>query len=394
MQPITPNDVNNYAQWFWQRFDDPFWIRRFPLRHAIAPLTIGFGNLVYEWDYRLIPNGTAFGALGGQNVSVQLSRLLVETGIAVTPAAHPLTDFRAGFAVVRYAEYFRAAQQTAAIPLLLNNDPALRSSRFKACMAEELASGIACYLLREFLDVVHIIDYQVWRDLNNQQMVGQRPDYYCITSAGEALLIEVKGSISTRRSTMTGPRATARNQLNNGQFGAEPVRPNGSRYSIASNLRVRRGANPRSISYIEEIVQQPVTHVGTSPSPPPVAPDRDPVLLSYAKILRYVGLDNSAERLLRKEPTGLDALIFEHTETYDNEQFSPIGFDPFGNLLMLETTVINDLNEGRKPKTPTNERKIHRTLKEQATEKPIFSLNDSIVVCPNPSLLGADPKRL
>jgi hypothetical protein len=360
--------------------------RFFPPRHATL------SNQQHSWDFDISPAAATFGTLGAQqNLSVQLARLLVETGIAVTPAANPLTDFRAGFAVVRYSEYFRAAQNAAIHPLAINNDPALRSSRLKQLMAEELASGVACYLLREYLDVVHIVDYQVWRNLTNQRAVGRHPDYYCITSTGESLLVEVKGSISARRTPMTKPRARARVQLNNGVFGAEPVRAAGSRFSIATNLLIQGGANPRSISYIEQIVP-PVVRAGTNPATNPgAAPFGDPAALSYCKILRYVGLDDEAERLLKGAPIRFDdPTFFEgNDEVIYDSSFTVLGIDPFANVILLQTDVLNDLNEGKKPKLPKQELKGKRSASNRPKEKAMLALNDAVIVCPNPELLGA-----
>jgi len=387
MQPITPNDINNYAQWFFQRFA-PLWLHPIPAHRLFPPRQLTFSNQQHNWDFNISPAAATFGMLGAQpDLSVLLARLLVETGIAVTPAAHPLTDFRAGFAVVRYAEYFRAAQNAATHPLSINNDPALRSSRFKQLMAEELASGVACYLVREYLDVVHIVDYQVWLNLTNQRAVGRHPDYLCITSTGEALLVEVKGSITARRTAMNKPLARARAQLTNGVFGGERVRTAGSRFAIATNLLLQGGTNPRSITYIEEVLAP----VGKNPATNPGAvPAGDPAALSFCKILRYVGLDEPAERLLKGEPIHLDdRFSFEGNEEICDSRFTVLGFDPFANVILMKTDVLNDLNEGKKPELPKQESKFKISVSDQPKEKALLPLNDSIIVCPNPELLGA-----
>lgn len=261
-------------------------------------------------------------------------------------------------------------------------------------MAEELASGMACYLLREHLDVVHIVDYQVWRNLTNHNIAGRHPDYYCITSNGEALLVEVKGSITTTRSTMNQARATARIQVTNGLFGgqAQP-REAGNRYIIASNLIVGTAANRRSISYIEQVAPPPIPSGGLPIADVP-QPTHDPATLSFSKVLRYVGLDEPAKRITEGQPMQVDErILFRRQETIQNHNYSVLGFDPFGNVVLMDTDVIHALNEGKKPKLPGTSRKSIRDHLAKPNEKSLIMLNDSVVVHPNPEILGAKPYR-
>ena len=389
MQRVTPDDVTDYAQWFYSLFE-PWSLAQF---HTFLSPPLDFRNQLFDWDLDITSPRTRFGDLRGMSPSsVQLARLLIETGIAVTPAANPLGDFRAGYAAVRYSEYFRTRPTASPQILALSHDPALRSSRLRQLMAEELASGIACFLLREHLDVVHIVDYQIWRSVTNPREIGKYPDFYCVTSTGEGLLVEVKGSITRTRSSMTQPRSKARLQLRNGRFGNEPRRSNGDRFSIATNFLVLGPQLKRSISYIER-VSATVPRAGRHPgrdSRSPILID-DAITLSFCKVLHYVGLHKAAEKLHNGERMHLeDYISLQSKEELYNSKFTPIGVDPFANVILVETDVLHDLNRGRKPKLPKQELKLKKSMSKVGKYKAVIPLNDSVIAYPNPGLLGKE----
>jgi hypothetical protein len=389
---IHSSDIDAYAKWFLSvvgassnRFSQTF-----PLARASD---LSFAANFREWELVLRPRILQFGALSVRDrLRVQLVRLLIETGLAMTPVDQPLSDFRAAYAVLRYAEYFRPRSVIFSnTGLTLNDDPGLRSRRLKSLMSEELACGIACYLLREYLGAVHIIDYQSWRDLQGTNIENHYPDYYAITASRQGILVEVKGTIAAKKTNnMKSARTRGASQVCNGSFGAEKERSGGSRFVI-STCFVQTQSKSDTTTYVESINAE-TGMVGISPGPKRALPyegsPRDAVKLSYVKLFRYVGLDKIAELVLA-ERTFSPFELLEKAESVIlyQRQFVPLGTDPFNNLVLIDSKILLSIADGEYP-TATNEIRQEFLTSAIPQEAFSFSFNDSVIISPNPRLIG------
>lgn len=394
---ITPNDIDNYSHWFVRQFS-----RRRPRFGIFNGLALSFAALAtqqHRWNYLITPALPTFGLLSNQpDVSASLARILVETGIAVTPAGSPLNDFRAGFAVVRYSEFFRALQRLPNNPLLITSPSASISSRLKQIMAEEISAGIACFFLREYLDVVQVIDYQVWQRNLNRPIVGRFPDYYCLTTDREALLVEVKGTITKRLTTMNGVRSEGAEQVRNGVFGSERPRSLCNRFVIATNLLFSPSLVP-SMTYIDQIIDNAeVTGSDEFSDFKPTDFDSRvaPEVLAQCKILRYFGLDQFAVNLLagKKPFSGYENLLQRENSTviFDSE-FVAIGSDPLNNILLFDKEALQYPRNGPEKKSKIMSMKAKKAAARTPKDKLAFHLSDELVVCPNPNFISSNFKN-
>lgn len=104
-----------------------------------------------------------------------------------------------------------------------------------------------------------------------------------------------------------------------------------------------------------------------------------------------MGLDESAERIIKSEPLQLDERILLRMEESVDDNHSALGIDPFGNTVLMETAVFHDLNTSKKPKRPSTEKKRSKKPCAKPREMTLIMLNDSVIDYPNPELLGAKP---
>jgi hypothetical protein len=447
MQNITGQTLNAYADWFVYNFHTfythPFWMSRQSVR-----LPFGANTQRHTWPKFITPANEKFGTLQ-RDPNGWIARILVETGFALTPSVAPLGDCRAGFAIVRYAEFFRNSSASGTLPLLLNDDPSIRSSRLKALMAEELAIGIACFLLREYHDVEDIIEYQVWKQSLNQQFGGEQPDYFCFTHSGLPILVEVKGSITLKKDTLRDKRNIARDQLLNGRFAKSADEAIGRRYCIATNLMIGDppGKNPLTRTFIDVIVpsqttsdtdylvskvqdesteilktmhfdldfiygeededkndkrKKPKTRVAKRDKSE-IQKEQSRILksiprltkdvprISCAKALRFAGQDIAADAALKDEQGVSEKLKYLPRRAKIDllPEYNPVGVDPMGNMVLMKSSTLAELDEGVQVKR-TLEKDYRKRNSEESILRSIFHINESIVVCPNPMMLSAD----
>ncbi len=133
-----------------------------------------------------LPNG---------EVSGQLYRILVEAGVALTPARN-VWDPRAKLAAYRYFDVFtRASDRLRKADWWDEATP-----RAKGLVSEEFGISVAWYLLKEFLRVVHISDIAPLLECGLLDYTRgkapkdlSRPDYLCLRSDGKVFIAEVKG---------------------------------------------------------------------------------------------------------------------------------------------------------------------------------------------------------
>jgi hypothetical protein len=270
------------------------------------------------WQVELL-NNTKFGnheSLGEQ--SVTLGRILLEAGIALTSAKDP-REYRTGFALLRYEPSFDIQS------LNLSEESREMEQRQKSCLSEEVAVGISMHLVRTFLGCRHTTDFSSARGkfVELKEANGKRPDYCCLNSEDKIVCIESKGT--------TQSESVLANKISEGKKQIGNTKP--QTIQFAENHYVIG-----SLFGIEGSQQQTVTKIDDPSIEGEPAPADNPlyefIKLSYAKAFRYANRDDLADALI----TG------NHLAEKANAEYQPIGFDPFGNLLLLEMKVFECLN--------------------------------------------------
>lgn len=353
----------------------------------------GFLSSNYEWNYR-IHQGSFGGLSGNDPVSAQLMRLLIETGIALSPSIPEIGDLRAGYAAVRYSEYFRRnSRAEISNKLILNNDPVLKSQALRRIMAEELSCGIACYLIRTVLNVVDISEYEIPSE-------GMFPDYYCVDEKGHASIVEVKGTIKDRSDPMYWPRSRGRAQVRAAKFREQPERPEFSRFVISTCLLLDSDDldDPNSITHIDCLPEE-LTSISTGQrnSAPRIGlrliQERNvsPRNLSYAKFFRYLGQDQRADWLLGK--TSADNWDYKVKPVwFFGSPYKAVGVDPFQNIAFMQVGVFENLFS---VSTTRNELSIEKITREgsELHERQAIVLNNGILFTPNPDCCNLSDDR-
>lgn len=259
----------------------PFWLPRVP-----SPTDIR------EWAVEVDPPGTLLNQplpLNGV-LHVSLHRLLIETGIALTPATSTW-DPRAWFALYRYGLDF--AGTTPALRFyagVQEKDP-----RLTAVASEEIATGITCYLLREHFGLDHITDAYACLQRGELVYVNPtsqiRPDYFCEDKNGETVLAESKGATGTRCAIESRIDPEGWSQVQNVRPVNLPLRSTCGRVVIGTHFCVQ-GMHARSET--TTIIKDPDGVASLDANHESDALMR----LAYAKVLRFTGHDLLAERLL------------------------------------------------------------------------------------------------
>lgn len=299
--------------------------------HGFAPFYLPYvprAGDIREWNVEINPPGIATPRpLPSNNpLRISLHRILIETGIALT-LARTTSDPRSWFALYRYGADFAGT----APRLRFYSGVTQKDSRLTAVASEEIAIGIAWYILRQFFALPHIADVNecfrtgelryVHRRLNNR-----RPDYLCTDSANDAVLVECKGTTGTR-SDISGMLQDGDTQVRNVTPTNLTLRNTCGRMVIGTHFCVE-GKHPRSET--TTIIEDPDGAESGRDDP-----ESDMVVrLSYAKCLRFMGQDVFAERLIAKTPMiGFPDLDKERLPEIDEIPFLPLGVTPFNDLV-------------------------------------------------------------
>lgn len=373
MQAITSHDLYLYSRWFMSVLE-PIWhpFKALPDPKLTPRPDLRFLSQQYHWRVEIADN-LNITAEKHLLQSTNLLRLLVEAAIVMTPAAAPFNDFRAGHSALRYAQYFQpAGTNKGDKKLILNSDPALRSIRLRGLMAEELALGVAAFLAREYFNVVHIADYKLWQMVGIDKTSIEFPDLACLNEKYETVLLESKGSISSRPNSMNLQRKRAATRLLNTQIPA-------TRIIIATSL-LHNNFEYESMSFIEKVEQQDIDDQDGSQVKTELS------RLAFAKIFRLAGLDAEADDMVASVPFKNSMLSKHFQVKLFNKDFVPIGMDAFNNLVMIELQTLNALKDGKIPNIPkcTIKNSLNQNKEIAAEEKLCFALNDSVLVFPSP----------
>jgi len=288
-----------------------------------------------EWRLDMDEEAIAASSVGNaERLSVPLHRILLETGIAATPATSAW-DPRSWYPFFRYAPDFAGT----APRLRFYSGVAERDPRHTAIASEELAAGIATYILREHFGQVHIADVQPLIGSGDVQYVdpasGKRPDFFCLDGSNQALFAECKGKQGTRSPLLREIDGNARRQLENVRATRHQLRSSCNRVAIGTHFCVH-GRHPQSET----------TTVVRDPEGPPSIKKGDPddfaIRVAYAKVLRFLGLDSIAERMLLFR--GFDPNDFP-TVAIDGRDatYSFLGYSPAADFVFLESEILNRL---------------------------------------------------
>ena len=293
----------------------------FPMPFAPSPTD------VREWPVEVQPAGTNVPIPFGNGVlQVSLHRILIEAGIALTPAT-TVWDPRAWFALYRYGPSFLgSAPDLRLFAGAQNLDP-----RITGVLAEEVACGITCYVLREHFGLDHIADVYPLiqsKDLVYVSAAKSRPDYFCLDNNMSAVLAESKGAVGTRRRVEKQVAGKGWDQVTNVAPTKHALRQSCGRLVLGTNFCIS-GLHAKSET--TTIIKDPDGRNADGQD----ASD-NPLRVAYAKAMRFAGLDILADALLlRESPPPLD---FQPIEI-GNFLFRVLGLSPFGGLVC----ILNDI---------------------------------------------------
>lgn len=298
------------------------------LPHAPSPRELR------EWKVEINPNNMNLPNPLPRNrkLHVSLRRILLETGIALTPALS-VFDPQSWFALYRYGADFLGTNPS----LRFYNGIMKRDPILKAVAAEELATGVTCYVLREHFSMMHISD--VYDNIQNGELEfvdpnsEERPDYYCEDIFGEFIIAESKGVIGTR--------GNLNKHLPKGWSQVQNVRPVNHRLRQTCN-RVVIGTHfcvdgIHARSETTTVINDPEGLQGRGDN---LESDM-PMRLSYAKFFRFIGQDALADKLVFSR-------ILQQEDEYpimivNNVPVWVLGFTPFGGLIGLYAKVFKSL---------------------------------------------------
>ncbi|QQR57424.1 MAG: hypothetical protein IPG59_20985 [Candidatus Melainabacteria bacterium] len=375
MHAITSHDLHSYSRWFLSVLE-PIWhpFKALPNPKLPPNPDLRFLSSQYQWRVEISDSVDSIKNIEEEKHLIQttnLLRLLVEASIVMTPAASPFNDFRAGNSALRYSQYFKPLQLENKNKLILNSDPSLRSIRLRALMAEELALGIAAFLAREYFDVVHLADYKLWQMVGIDKTSIEYPDLACLDELGQTILLESKGSISSRCSSMNLQRKRAAARLLNTQIPAQRI--------IVATCLLHDNFEQDSISLIEKVKQEDIEDLDG------VKVKTELSRLAYAKIFRLAGRDEEADAMVTGSPFNNSALSKHFPVKVYGRDFIPIGMDSLDNLILVEGQTLSELKEGKIPNVPKRYIKNGSSTKDSPIEEKLaFTINESVLIFPSP----------
>lgn len=363
--------------WF-QQFS-PFWRRR----HSFAPFPLPRAPSITdlrEWNVEVDPVSYVPPVPVGSSLKVSLHRILIEAGIAMTPATSSW-DPRAWYALYRYGSDFAGT----APALRLYAGAIDRDPRMSAVASEEVGAGITCYLLREHLEVDHIADAYACIQNGELTYVGsaseKRPDYFCEDRNRETVLAESKGATGTRCNIAGRIDPEGWAQVGNVAPTNLSLRASCGRVVIGTHFCVQ-GIHPRSET--TTIIKDPDGPRGNQ-----TRPDSDMVIrLSYAKVLRFMGQDALAERVMLRQEIPHD-LPLDDLPELQGVQFLPLGATPFGDVIGLYAPVARTLFQQSQQSLS---RVIPESLQSFGNLRGLlegigYALPNGVLVCHHPEVL-------
>ncbi|HKQ49690.1 MAG TPA: hypothetical protein VJZ71_16575 [Phycisphaerae bacterium] len=316
----------------------PF-VPEFRVADRLAPFPLPFAPSptdVREWKVEIDPTGTKLSTPLPDNgtLRVGLHRILIETGIALTPATSSW-DPRSWFALYRYGSDFAGTEPS----LRFYGGVTDKDPRHSAVAAEEVATGVTCYLLREHFGLDHIADVFPCIQRGELEYVDPdsevRPDYFCEDASGLTVIAESKGTVGTRSDITRQIEPKGWSQVQNVRPTRQPLRQTCSRVVLGTHVCIA-GIHPKSET--TTLIKDP------DGERPEVADDDADELLrvAYAKAFRFMQQDAFAERLLfHQELPNIDEE--ERLPSSNGIPFLPLSKSPFGDLVGLYGPTLKSL---------------------------------------------------
>ncbi|MBX9877605.1 MAG: hypothetical protein K2Y22_04030 [Candidatus Obscuribacterales bacterium] len=281
----------------------------------------------FKW--RLSIEQCSFGtqSIGVHQEEVTPATLLLEAGIAMTP---PTTqaNARAAYTLIRYGDYFDQLRANDCKNLVLPIECIEMESRLKTQISEELSLGISFLLMKRYLGVLHIADVSHAIVHNFVQLKSRknkkRPDFCCLVQ-DRLCFVESKGRVTSVASAIK----QGLEQLASVESISIP--PYQHHYLIATHFAFENGKVPTTTHIVDPTFE--------NDQPKSVDAVAQLIRLSYAKAFRYAHRDDLADSLVRGK--NLDIDNFDLTEN----DFKAIGFDPFGNLMLISSEVLGQLRD-------------------------------------------------
>lgn len=321
---------------------DPHWMNpHWRVSHGFAPTLLPMmpsPTEIREWNFELDPPGATLKVplpTDGK-LKVSLHRLLIETGIALTPATSSW-DPRSWFALYRYGlDFAGTSPKLRFYSGVRDKDP-----RLTAVASEEISTGITCYLLREYFALDHIADAYPCLQRGELEYIDpvlrNRPDYFCEDRNGETVLAESKGATGTRCAIQHRIDPEGLQQVENVRPVNKALRATCGRVVIGTHVCVQ-GIHKQSET--TTIIKDP-----DGPESLNVNPDSDVLMrLAYAKVLRFTGQDILAERVLGKQvETFLDSDFSGYLLSVQGIRVLPLCKLPFGGMVCMFDWLAKDL---------------------------------------------------
>lgn len=352
------------------------------VRHAVASTSTALWLDRRSWNLRTRGFPSNAGVAVPTSTSATRARLLLEAGLALTPATS-WTDPAAWFALFRYANAFAA--RSSALRLVAGAQA--WDARITQVLAEELGVGVAIHLARTFLDVVHVADFAPLLAAGEFAFANPpvstvhpklRPDYMATLSTGQAILLEAKGVVGTE-SKLTPHLAKGKGQVRNIEFVKHQPRsvagtPCGDRVVIGTHLCIE-GRHARSETTSEILDPPGPVHSGGVGEGSDLA-----VRLSYAKAFNFAGTPGLGLALVNR----LDLSDFAEATRAEmgDLRISYLGAAPWGDAIVMDATLAQLISRfGRSDiRAPVAERLQALAEKSMLTEEESthFFLNNGI----------------
>lgn len=305
------------------------WLPRYlplPVRGAPSPTDWR------QWSIELDPPSTILHKqIQGEKIKASLHRILIEAGIALTEAEKSIEP-QSQFALLRYGPDFQGTAPNLRLKTAVKD----RDSHLKGTLSDEIAVGICCYLLREYLGVVHIADVKPLLGRSVQLVSDSKgtPDFYCIDWQDQVVFAESKGTTGGRTG-LQAPLLKGWRQVQNVESTTRSTRQSCGRVVIGTSLAIEGVSNEDTFT----VIRDPEGNRGGWDH----ANDDFPIRQAYAKVFNYAGQYTIAASLLQREPWQPLANDIALIDT--SFRVTPLGMLPTGDLLTLYTDIYNALAE-------------------------------------------------
>lgn len=290
------------------------------------------GEFVIEVKETDFPNGSNYFKRGTKSLKIPLRDLMFCAGIIQSPSPNPMSLSSWGFWLehrdtlvlnkngVRYSDY-----------------AAGWDARVKQLYSERLSCGLAAWCMWNIDSVIHIADAGGLIDnstspqdprlkrgrLSSTNLYDDlKPDFFCVTSEGECVIAECKGSLGAP-GKLTAAIAKGKQQVSNVRPIGINMRSTAGQLVFAMNLRgksenVRSGADSR-LNVVDPVF-------GETAVPFRISAD-EIALESYCKALSFFGASEASQALLSGRRFDLDDILYYAITLGEQLKMLPFAID-------------------------------------------------------------------